>query len=421
MLLPFSPAPNRKPADPRDSKGSFARVVARRYHLHAPGIVYTIISVLIVLGAINGQNNLLFWAFGLAVSGMLISGIVSGAVLMGVQVRREPLFTTDAGSPLLVRYTVRNKNRFVPSFALTIEELESPKRRRRTQANWFELMPRPVAFVPHVPPKGVVSVDAAVTPWTRGRARFEALRVSTTFPFGLTFKSVVLVQPQETIVRPWRPPLLPGAMRRLLNASGHSERSVQRRGVGEETFALRDYRSGESVRQVVWKPTARHGRLIVRETAQRSPASICLAVGSATSPAAKERVISMVAALASIAAGDGLEVGMLWEEAGISLAPSTSSGAGGRVLDALALGRENRTYADALPLAAFDRSTKVIVQEFASSTSAATGLLAISVDDPFLSDAKTWAGMPKSPDDTVDPGSRRSPWQRFLHLLGGLG
>lgn len=421
LLLLTSPSRSPRESKPREETNAYATVVARRYHLHAPGIVYTVISVLIVLGAINGQNNLLFWAFGLAVAGMLISGFLSGAVLMGVQIRRETLFPTDAGSPLLIRYTIRNKNRWMPGFALTIEELEVPKRRRKSPANWFKMMPRPVAFVPHVSPRGVVVVDAAVTPWARGRATFEAFRVSTTFPFGLTFKSVVFVQKQEVLVRPWRPELLPGALRRLLAFAGHADRAVQRRGVGEETYALRDYRSGESTRSIAWKPTARHGRLIVRETAQRSPASVCVAVGGASSPAARERVLSLVASIVTRATTSGLEVGMLWPEGSVALAPSASPGVGNRILDALALGGANVDGSTLGHATSFDRSTMIVVHEGATMLSTAGSTLTLSIDDPMLAEPGVWKEAPKSPSATEATPARGSFWERVARLLGRLG
>ena len=46
--------------------------LARRYHLHPPGVVYCIITTLLGLGALNSQNNLLFGAF--AYVGYLVAG-----------------------------------------------------------------------------------------------------------------------------------------------------------------------------------------------------------------------------------------------------------------------------------------------------------------------------------------------------------
>src|ERR1041385_4840021 len=57
----------------------------RRYHFHGPGLVYILVTLFIAMGAINSQNNLLFAALGLAIGGLLISGIISGGALLGVR------------------------------------------------------------------------------------------------------------------------------------------------------------------------------------------------------------------------------------------------------------------------------------------------------------------------------------------------
>ncbi len=411
-----SPKGDERPGE----AGAYATVVARRYHLHAPGIVYTVISVLIVLGAINGQNNLLFWAFGLAVAGMLVSGFLSGAVLMGVQVRRETLYPTEAGSPLLIRYTIRNKNRWMPGFALTIEELEGPKAKRRPTASWPGMMARPVAFVPHLTPRGVLVVDATVTPWARGVATFEALRVSTTFPFGLTFKSVVFTQAQEVVIRPWRPTLMAGALRRLLSAGGDAGQAVQRRGVGEETYGLREYRAGESTRMVAWKPTARHGRLIVRETAQRTPVRVAVAIGPASSPEARERVVSLAASIASRASAEGLEVGVEWAEAGVVVPASANAGACQRVLDALARGQPGSGRSMPV-LNSSDRTVRVVVHEGGAMHAASGNGLAVSIKDDAFVGKEEWLRAPRASGVEARPSERGGVWARVARVLGRLG
>jgi len=67
----------------------WARVLGRNYHFHSPGLVYAVTTMVLVMGAINGQNNLLFWLFGLGVAGLLISGILSGGSLMRLDIERE--------------------------------------------------------------------------------------------------------------------------------------------------------------------------------------------------------------------------------------------------------------------------------------------------------------------------------------------
>ena len=51
--------------------------VRRRYRLRFPAYIYMLVTVFIAVGAFNSQNNLLFWAFGLSLAAMVVSGILS--------------------------------------------------------------------------------------------------------------------------------------------------------------------------------------------------------------------------------------------------------------------------------------------------------------------------------------------------------
>src|SRR3546814_1648371 len=65
------------------------------------------------------------------------------------------------------------------------------------------------------------------------------------------------------------PPSLPSAAG-LGSAQAH-------RGRGDELHHLRDYRSGDPMRDVAWKSSARAGQLLVREYEQPIANELCLA------------------------------------------------------------------------------------------------------------------------------------------------
>src|SRR5207247_862141 len=150
------------------------------YHFHAPGLLYAVVTFVLVLGAVNSQNNLLFWLFGLAVAGLIISGILSGASLMGLSVEREPPRRGAVGEDVVIRYRIRNRNRIFPSFALTIEEL--PHWSGGHRADWADRLERPLAYAVCVPARGIVVIETRARATARGPARLDAFRVSTTFP-----------------------------------------------------------------------------------------------------------------------------------------------------------------------------------------------------------------------------------------------
>ena len=67
--------------------GGERRELKRRYHLHIPGFVYVALVLIIAVAAMNSQNNLLFWIFGVLFSGLLVSGILSGWMMLGSTAR----------------------------------------------------------------------------------------------------------------------------------------------------------------------------------------------------------------------------------------------------------------------------------------------------------------------------------------------
>jgi uncharacterized protein (DUF58 family) len=105
-----------------------------------------------------------------------------------------------------------------------------------------------------------VEAALALPTATRGWLHPGRIKLSTTQPFGLARSWAWFWPDVSVLVYPalesQAPPLPlhdgPGARARV-------------RAQGEEPHHLRDYRSGDPPRQVAWKPSARIGKLLVRE------------------------------------------------------------------------------------------------------------------------------------------------------------
>lgn len=287
------------------------KVVARRYQAHLPGLVYVVLTVLLVLGAVNSQNNLLFAIFGLAVAGIVVSGIVSGGAIMGLRVTREVVGPVEAGRDIRVRYRVKNINWLIPSGGLLIEEVEAD-RWGRHKSTWHNHAASISAYIPWVGARQEVVVEGIGTTSARGRATLNLLRITTTFPFGLTRKYVLFSQPDEIVIRPWIAPMPQGT---LLRSGGGTETSRSRRstrGSEGEFFAIRDYTPGDSPRAVAWRASARRGHLVVRELAQHDNRRLEVGIflGSLKGPA-RERFISATAGLVTRELAQGAEVSLI--------------------------------------------------------------------------------------------------------------
>lgn len=117
-----------------------------------------------------------------------------------------------------------------------------------------------------IAPAQITTVTYNLTPTRRGDADFGWVHVRLRSPLGLWQQRVEAGQPQSVRVFPDFVPLTRFA---LLTASQASRligvHQQRRRGEGTEFDQLRDYRTGDSLRQIDWKATARLHRPISRE------------------------------------------------------------------------------------------------------------------------------------------------------------
>lgn len=347
-LPPVGPQPRQRADDDTRRRGvgrtdrrDPAVPLRRRYHFHTPGIVYIVITILIALGAFNSQNNLLFWAFGFALAILVVSGLISGQMLMGIRAVREPAGAAPgssaaravAGEPLALVYRVTNRSRFVPAFA--IGATESPT----MEGDASRSPPQTYAFLVHAGPSETVETRATFTPPRRGVLRLGDFRLDTTFPFGLIRKGLLFRQPRTIIVRPKPLPPPPDLFRRRPAGDHGAQPRPARAGHGEDFFALRSYVPGDSPRTIAWRASARAGDLLVRQHAQPAPRRITVVVH--TDPAApeadNEAAISRAAGIIVAAAQRGYEIGLSVPAAGITRRPLPGPAAAGRLLDDLAL------------------------------------------------------------------------------------
>lgn len=316
----------------------------RRYHMHMPGLVYAFLVTLVGLAALNSQANLLFWVFGVMLSALALSGIVSGVMMMGLDVRRLDPRHGSVGEPLIVRYAVRNRNRLFPLFNVHIEERQDDGGVRwrdrlrgllsRTQRNaqalqpeevtWGRLMDGARAWVMHVGPRETVHGEAFFWPRRRGAVRFGAIRVWTTFPFGIIKKSVTVRQRTETLVYPRVFELRRGLIESLSPRGPMGIKVSSHAGAGDDYFGVREYRPGDSLRHIAWKRAAGQDQLVSIERTRPSPPKLRVVLNLTTpreeirlgkdepwtAESLEERAISLAASVIHAADRAGFEVGL---------------------------------------------------------------------------------------------------------------
>ena len=309
---------------------------ARVYELRPAGFLLIFVSVFLAIGAINSQNNLLFWLFGLAIGGVLISGVLSGSAMLGIRLERDMPAVARAGEPAIITYRLRNTNRRVPAMALALKELSGGELTGTDSKT-------PDAALFHLAAGQRASVRLAITPARRGVHTLGDVHASSDFPFGLIRKAVIFTRPATVIVRPARVPLGAAVDRALPAPDFAGNTSSSTRGGQADFHALREYVSGDSVRSFAWKRTAALDRPIVREHAAAMPPRSLIeldltppAPGSDTRLAA-ERAIALAASVFERAVERGYRVGLRVPAADIEIQPAGGRAHADRAADALAL------------------------------------------------------------------------------------
>ena len=293
--------------------------IHRRTHISAPLVLYAVVSMLIAIGAFNSQNNLLFWLFSLSLGMLIVSGLLSGMMLMAVRIERLAVVPQQCAGPVVIAYRLTNVGRFMPSFALYLDEIVEPSAAETalTDDAVGKVASPPQGFVAFVPVGGSVMARATARAEERGRVRVSGVRITSSFPFGVVRKSVFFEMPGSLVILPV-PAEATGAE---TSRPDRRRSSLPVTGVadgGDDTFGLREYREGDSPRRIAWRSTARTGeirtRLMVNSSEQ--PLIIRLAVEPDASAAGIDRAVSKCAAVIRDAAAKRQPYGLLLPDGG---------------------------------------------------------------------------------------------------------
>lgn len=252
---------------------------------------YTLIIMAIGMGmaAYNASSNILFIALSLLLSSLIVSGILSWLNFRGIcwRILADPPFRV--GEECHVRIEVRNNKRYLPSYALWFQVEAQQARKRQV-----------IPLGKRLEPQGVVQLDFSFVPEQRGREKIRLTGVISHFPFGFLRKTLPGGAPEELIVWPRRVAYrFSHAGAALLHFSGTV---INRAGNGSEVINLRDYRHGDSHRQIHWKASARLQTLVVQQFGSEHQAGFILEVQAGAALWHKneqfERLCSFVSTLA---------------------------------------------------------------------------------------------------------------------------
>jgi uncharacterized protein (DUF58 family) len=135
-------------------------------------------------------------------------------------------------------------------------------------------------FIPNLFKGRPIQANYQTTGNRRGLFAFAPLRLHSNGPFGFFSTRRTPDVPSEILIYPYYHPL---NRLRLLETRELAERQTARVGVGTQVVGAREYRAGDSLRQVHWRSTARTGKLVVKEFAEEDQPSLSVVLDLETS------------------------------------------------------------------------------------------------------------------------------------------
>lgn len=225
-----------------------------RQSMTARGAVYNLLTLAIAIVALHTKSNSLVLLFGMLLSGLLFSLLLSRASLRGLAVGRRVPDTIYPGEPFPIELSVQNRKRLLSSYALNL---------------WDELpgeveSARPGGLVLHVAPRAASTAPYTARARRRGVFPLRNLHYSTRFPFGLFEQERWREVAGELVVYPRLGQIAPAFVGEV-RALAESRRRTPLAHGEEEFRGLREYRHGDNPRHIHWKSSAKLGIRLVRE------------------------------------------------------------------------------------------------------------------------------------------------------------
>lgn len=209
------------------------------------GITFLALTIFVGIAALNTGNNLLHLVFGMMLSFIAASGIISMINLSWIKVESHLPEDVFALTPTPLRFSVKNLKHFIPSYSLTID-IDGRK-----------------AFVSYVPNKAERTVTVQYFFKKRGWNRLPQVVLFTRFPFGFFKKWIKIdLESREILVYP-KIEKLDVEKEKIRQKSG--ERESENLGFGGELKSIRVYNEGDNPKYIHWKTTAKIGKLMLQE------------------------------------------------------------------------------------------------------------------------------------------------------------
>jgi len=228
-------------------------------------------------GAWNTRNNLLFLILSLLTAAVFVGFITGSSMLKKLDVKMRFPETIFAGEETSILVSLHNRKRLLPSYSVVAEVRGTEREESALAEELRKALPKRIAerlsrppilrrilnYFVYVPSRSSVEEKIGHIFEHRGRFLIKDFELSTRFPFGF-FRHRRRLPARETELIVF--PKLADIDHEIEDLILQAGRLVaNRRGLGQDLLALRDYQPNDDLRRIDWKATARTRTLTVRE------------------------------------------------------------------------------------------------------------------------------------------------------------
>jgi uncharacterized protein (DUF58 family) len=210
------------------------------------GYLYIILTILLGIAGVNTGNNLIYLIVSAMLSFMGLSGYLGKINLKKLDIELtfpEEIFAKTE-TPIVVK--INNKKRFFSSFLLKISIKDKS------------------ILIPFVDNNSEVERHINILFPKRGKYKIEEIEICSVFPFNFFKRCVYKEINKEILVYPH-----PKKCKYLGFSNKHSKYKgdiySQQKGSSGDIIGIRDYTTGDSLRLIHWKATAKTGELKTKE------------------------------------------------------------------------------------------------------------------------------------------------------------
>ncbi|MCH2179675.1 MAG: DUF58 domain-containing protein [Mariniblastus sp.] len=237
------------------------------------GWIFLVILVFVTVGAILRNVNLLVIMSGMMFAPLMLGWRIGSHMVRHTEARRLVPQRIHVGKLVNFQWMIRNRSR-LPMWNFGVRDdmrcvaspwtQESAKLKKST-FNRSQLTFRRVSI-------GEAEYSSYRCLFMdRGLYEVGPAVVSSRFPFGLIKAWFRLANREAFYVAPRLGRLRPAWERRIASHVVGAESALRRRGLDDEEFyALRNWRSGDSRRQIHWRTTAKANELMVKQFDQKT-------------------------------------------------------------------------------------------------------------------------------------------------------